>query len=165
MDISSLSSLYRVSRLTERDADEIFRLCSSNILYYEHCPPFVTEETILSDLRELPPGKEYHDKYYLGFYDKEKLIAVMDLILHYPDQNTALIGFFMTDISIQNQGVGSRIIDDLCCGLKQLGFSHVRLGWIQKNPQAERFWHKNHFVETGEAISDGRTVVIAYRIL
>ena len=32
----------------------------------------------------------------MGYYDGEKLIAVMDLILTYPDEQTAFIGFFMT---------------------------------------------------------------------
>lgn len=166
MEISSLSSYYHVSCLSEQDVDEIYRLCNNNTLYYEYCPPFVTREIILSDMYALPPGKDYNDKYYLGFYDREKLIAVMDLILHYPNQTTAFIGFFMTDVSVQNQGVGTRIIDDLCLSLKNLGFTHIRLGWMQKNPQAERFWHKNLFTETGEIYhSDDRTVVIACRIL
>lgn len=166
MEISSLSSYYHVSCLSEQNVDEIYRLCNNNTLYYEYCPPFVTREIILSDMYALPPGKDYNDKYYLGFYDREKLIAIMDLILHYPNQTTAFIGFLMTDVSVQNQGVGTRIIDDLSRSLKNLGFTHIRLGWMQKNPQAERFWHKNHFTETGEIYhSDDRTVVIACRIL
>lgn len=58
----------------------------------------------------LPPNKEMCDKYYLGFYDGEKLIAVMDFIMAYPDELTAFIGFFMTDVSIQNTGTGSKIM-------------------------------------------------------
>ena len=31
-------------------------------------------------MRILPPGKSIEDKYYIGFYQEGKLIAVMDLI-------------------------------------------------------------------------------------
>ena len=37
-------------------------------------------------MKALPPNKEAFDKYYLGYYDGEKLIAVMDFILGYPDK-------------------------------------------------------------------------------
>ena len=48
----------------------------------------------MNDMSVLPPNKEMCDKYYLGFYDGEKLIAVMDFIMAYPDELTAFIGFF-----------------------------------------------------------------------
>ena len=92
--------------------------------------------------KHYPPDKESFDKYYLGYYDGEKLIAVMDLILHYPDKDTAFIGFFMTDVSVQNAGIGSVIIDMLCSCLKNYGFSSIRLGWVKGNPQVEHFWKK-----------------------
>lgn len=164
MEISLLSDRYRVRRMTENDIAEIYALCSKNTLYYQHCPPFVTEAAIAGDLKALPPGKGYTDKYYLGYYEGEKLIAVMDLILRYPDKDTAFIGFFMTDVSVQKAGVGSGIIDALCACLSGVGFSSVRLGWVRGNPQAEHFWKKNHFRETGASYdTDHYTVIIAQR--
>ena len=142
LDITLLSDRYYVRRMTEDDISDIHALCSKNALYYRYCPPFVTEESIADDMKALPPNKEYSDKYYIGYYDAEKLIAVMDLILRFPDNATALIGFFMTEVSVQNSGIGSRIIDDLCSYLRKLGFSTVRLGWVKGNPQAEHFWKK-----------------------
>lgn len=166
MEISLLSDRFRVRRMTEADIPEIYALCSRNPLFYRHCPPFVTEAGIADDLRALPPGKTLSDKYYLGYYDGEKLIAVTDLILGYPDRETAFIGFFMTDISVQNAGVGSGIIDSLCSYMERLGFSGVRLGWVRGNPQAEHFWKKNRFVETGTAYdTNGYTVTVAHRVL
>lgn len=37
----------------------------------------------------------------------------MDLILGYPEKNTAFIGLFMTDVRYQHRGVGSQIISGL----------------------------------------------------
>ena len=166
MTISQLSSEYTVRRLGEADLDEVIALCSKNELYYQYCPPFGTKETILDDMKALPPKKELSDKYYIGFYDKDALIAVMDLILAYPDGQTAFIGFFMTDVSVQNRGTGSRIIDELGRYLRSAGFLHIRLGWVRGNPQAELFWYKNGFAETGVTYdTENYTVIVAQKNL
>ena len=38
------------------------------------------------------------DKYYLGFFAGDELVAVMDLILNYPKADIAFIGFFMMNV-------------------------------------------------------------------
>lgn len=53
----------------------------------------MTEQSILDDMNALPPNKEICDKYYVGYYKGEELIAVMDFIMAYPDEKTAFIGF------------------------------------------------------------------------
>lgn len=166
MDVSSFSRRYCVRRMDRADVADIYSLCKKNGLYYRYCPPFVTEQSILEDMEALPPNKEAFDKYYVGYYEGADLIAVMDLIRAYPDEGTAFIGFFMTAASVQNAGVGSSIIDELCCYLARAGFSNVRLGWVKGNPQAEHFWRKNGFEETGDTYDTGAyTVVVAKRNL
>ena len=150
----------------EEDIPEVYALCRENRLYYEHCPPFVTRETIGADMRALPPGKGPGNKYYLGFYDGGVLMAVLDLIHGYPERETAFIGFFMTDRAAQGRGLGSEIIEELCGALRNMGFAAVRLGWVQGNPQAEHFWHKNGFRETGVTYqTENYIVVVAQREL
>ena len=101
-----------------------------------------------------------------GFFDGDRLIAVLDLILGYPDESAAFVGFFMTDASIQNRGIGSSIIGELCRTLKEAGYREARLGWVKGNPQSARFWRRNGFRETGASYeTDGYTVVIARRDL
>ena len=117
-------------------------------------------------MKVLPPKKQEHDKYYIGYYDDEKLIAVMDFIMEYPNETTAFIGFFMTDVSVQNKGIGSGIIDELCMYLKKIDLAEIRLGWVKGNPQAEFFWKKNKFVETGITYdTDDYTIIVAHRKL
>lgn len=166
MEISLLSKQYRVRRLTEKDVSEVYRLCSKNELYYQYCPPFVSEQSIINDMKALPPKTEAKDKYYLGYYAGEKLIAVMDLIDGYPDKMTAFVGFFMVESSVQNAGIGSKIIDELCSFLKKNQIVSIRLGWVKGNPQAASFWRKNGFAETGITYdTDNYTVVVAERVL
>lgn len=166
MDVSLLSDRYLVQMMGVSDVERIYELCRKNSLYYQYCPPFVSEESIISDMKALPPNKDMRDKYYVGYFDGERLIAVMDLIMGFPDETTAFIGFFMTDAAIQNTGIGSGIIEDLCVYLAQIGISKVRLGRVKDNPQAEHFWHKNKFVETGAFYdTDKYTVIVAQRYL
>lgn len=166
MNIELFSKRYKVRKLNESDIPDIYELCIDNPLYYKYCPPPVTKESIAGDLKALPPGKTSEDKYYIGFYDNNVLIAVMDLIKSFPDDETVLIGLFMMNKSVQRRGIGSRIINDLSEYLAETGVKYIRLGWIEGNKEAEAFWHKNKFKETGVTKDTGRyMVVIAQREL
>lgn len=166
IDAQRFSAQYIVRRVGKNEIPKVLALCSKNHLFYQYCPPAVTEQSIMDDMKALPLNKNFCDKYYLGYFDADKLIAVMDFIMAYPDEKTAFIGFFMMDISVQNCGNGSKIIDDLCAYLKVLGLSGIRLGWVKGNPQAEHFWHKNMFKEIGLSYeTDNYTVIVGYRSL
>ncbi|MBQ6076027.1 MAG: N-acetyltransferase [Lachnospiraceae bacterium] len=166
LDVSRFSDAYTVRRLGEADVEDVFALCGGNTLYYRHCPPFVTRESIREDMRALPPGKELSDKYYVGYYGPGGLTAVLDLIAAYPDGQTAFIGFFMMNAPAQGRGTGSRIVRDLCGYLRAAGFSRGRLAWVKGNPQAEHFWRKNGFAETGtESVRDRYTAITAQKDL
>lgn len=145
MDVNLLSRSYTVRRLDKVDIDVLFELMKKNTIFYKYHPPFVTKESILEDMKALPPQKSYEDKYYVGFFDDKTLIATMDLILAYPTEEIAFIGFFMTDVQYQNKGIGSKIIREVCTYLKSLGYKKVRLGVDKGNHQSYAFWEKNQF--------------------
>ena len=150
MDIRLLSRRFTVRRLDARDVDSIFDLCRENALFYQYHPPFVTKESILDDMTALPPQKERTDKYYVGFFERGTLIALMDLILAYPEPQTAFIGLFMMSTDYQGRGIASEMIGDVRRCLKQLGYQKIRLGVDKGNPQSFAFWSKNGFQVTGE---------------
>ena len=138
-------------RLSIEDTDLIYNLSCKNIIFYQFHPPFVTRESIQEDIRALPAGKDYNDKYYIGFFEKETLVAIMDLILDYPTKDTAFIGLFMMDFEYQNKNIGSKIISECAKHLKILGFHKIRLGVDKENPQSNAFWKKNSFVVADES--------------
>lgn len=161
MNIALLSAQYEVKRISDADIPAVFTLCEGNPQYYHHRPPALSIEGIKSDLAALPPGKTPEDKYYLGFFDQDQLVAVMDLVLQYPSQETAFIGFFMVDRRFQGQGLGSAILSDCFRALKRSGFSKVRLGYAKGNPQAKAFWTRQQFLPTGdEAVREHYTSVV-----
>ena len=57
-----------------------------------------------------------------------RLGAVLDLILGYPQEETALIGFFMVDAARQGTGLGSRLVSEAAACLRAAGLSRLRLG-------------------------------------
>lgn len=157
--LSELSRCYQVRELGEEDVEDVLALSQGNPLFYQYCPPPVTRESILADMQALPPGTAREDKYYVGFFRQGKLTALMDLILHYPDEKRAFIGLFMVDQSCQGKGTGSRIMEEAAGFLKSQGFEAIRLAFAKGNPQSRGFWRKNGFVETGE--ESGRAGYVA----
>ena len=160
MNEKCFSKKYAVRKLQKKDIPFILGLCSKNTLYYEYCPPFVSYESIEEDMNAIPPNVETECKYYIGFYDENKLLAVLDLIDGYPDRNHVFIGFFMCEVSIQNCGVGTEIITELLDTIKEYGYKSVQLAWAKGNPQAEHFWMKNGFKIIKETASTASECVI-----
>ena len=150
MDISLLSADYTIRQLTPADVDTVYHLCAENTLFYKYHPPFATREDIINDMSALPPGKEMKDKFYLGFFSGDILVAVMDLILNYPEEKTAYIGFFMMKKEMQGCGNGTKLINGCAEFFAQSGFIKIRLAIDKGNPQSEHFWSKNGFTKTGE---------------
>ena len=166
MNIQFLSNRYTIRNLLPQDADMIYEVLKNNTLFYKYHPPMVTVESILEDMEALPPNKEYEDKHYIGFFGEGALVAVMDLIEHYPNQETALLGFFAMNSDLQGQGIGTQIISDSVAYLAQVGFKKVRLGIDKGNPQSKAFWLKNGFVFTEEEYeSDGSVILVMERKL
>lgn len=145
MDIKLLSNRYGVRRLDINDVDIIYDMSCKNDIFYKYHPPFVTKESIIEDMDALPPHKSYDDKYYIGFFEDNSLVANMDLILGYPTDEIAFIGLLMTNVLYQNKGIGSSIVGDVCNYLKQLGYKKVRIGVDKENLQSNSFWRKNGF--------------------
>lgn len=153
-------------RLTEEDIPLVYEVFQGNPLYFLHCPPEPTCETIRQDMAALPPQKSEEDKWYGGLFAGERLIAVLDLIQDYPKERTLFIGFFMLCKEEQGHGLGTEIISALCRESHKRGFTQIRLGYVKGNPQSQAFWQKNRFHETGiEAQTEKYTVVVMEREL
>jgi RimJ/RimL family protein N-acetyltransferase len=165
IELEKLSNIFKVKKLKEDDIDSIYDLCSKNTYYYQFCPPFVTKDSIKNDMYVLPPNRKLDDKYYIGFYNEDELVAIMDLIVNYPKNNTCYIGLFMIDIEKQNRGIGSKIINELFVYLYNKGFQGVELGYVEQNIQAKRFWLKNGFEIIGSQQQELFNVICMRKVL
>lgn len=160
LQIEKLSSQYTVKKFSERDIPEIYALCKGNPIYYKHMKMEPSFENLTEVLTALPPEKTMDDKFFVGFYEAGRLVALLDLIPGYPDAQTAYIGWFMMNSEFQGRGIGSSIVGEILSFLKKEHFRCVELGYIKGNEQAEHFWRKNGFSATGaEARTENDTVV------
>ena len=150
MEPKQLSQAFYVRRLHKEDLEEIYALSCGNPIFYQYHPPFVTRESILQDMQALPSHKSKDDKLYVGFFKEQTLVAVMDLILHYPVEKTAFIGLFMMHAQYQKKGIGSSLLKEIRSSLTELGFEKIRLAVDKGNPQSYAFWSKNNFHRISE---------------
>jgi len=165
IDISMLSNQYIIRRLNDSDTDDIFDFCQKNTMYYQYCGAEISKDQVLNDLHITPPGVDIADKYYVGFFNGEEMIAVLDLIDGYPEPDIGYIGFFMMNVALQGKQIGSAIIQDVCSYLKLIGKTAIRLGIAKDNPQANHFWKKNGFTVIKEVERDGWTILVAEKKL
>ncbi len=153
IDISKLSRRYDVRVLGSADVYGILGICRQNITFYKYTEARPAIEDIHNDMKVPPPGIELSDKYYFGFFDGRKLIAIMDLIDGYPKPEIAYIGFFMMNLQYQGKQIGTNIINEVIAYLRSIGKTAVRLAIDKGNPQSTYFWKKNSFEMISEAYS------------
>ena len=149
MNVTQLSKAYNVRRLQEDDIEQICTLCSGNPQYYRYHPPAATADSIREDMRALPPDREPQDKYYVGYFAGDgTLLAVMDLILGYPQEWTAFIGFFMVSAARQGTGLGSALVGEASAYLRA-GLYSTAAGRGQGEPAKPRVLDKERVYAGG----------------
>ncbi len=147
---------YQVRKLDRNDADSVLKLMKTNPRYFSYLQEHeVTYEQVIEDMTELPPNTDTSDKYFVGFYQAENMIAIMDYIDGYPEDDTLFIGLFMTHGSYHNKGYGKMIIHDFMNKAKSDGYSFVRLGCVDNNKEAFAFWTSLGFIEVKRVVSSG----------
>ena len=67
LNISQLSTKYKIKKMGEEDVSGILHLESGNPLYFAYCPPKPCRETVLNDLKALPEGKAMRINSILAF--------------------------------------------------------------------------------------------------
>ena len=154
---------YSVTKIDDSNIDEVFELCKQNTNYYAHLKEQVTLDGVKSIISELPPNTTLNNKYFLGFYLNDKLVAILDLIDGYPKEHCAFIGLFMVDINLQGLGLGKNIIKQLLRFLKNKKYISCDLGVIETNVEATEFWNKLGFTKTGQIFNHEKYNVIMMR--
>ena len=165
LDINKLSSKYNIRKLNSGDIEMIYNFCKENKQYYKYCEKELSIDLIKQDLTIVPLNFDKERKFYLGFFDNNKLVAVLDFLNGYPNENYVFIGFFMLKNSLQGQGLGSEIIQETLSYLKQIGFEKCKLGIDKSNPQSNYFWKKNGFEIISEVKVENNEILVAEKIL
>ena len=165
IDINKFSKNYNVRKLNYNDVEMIYSFCKSNTQYYEYCGKEPSIELIERDLEITPPDFPIEQKYYVGFFEGDNLVAIMDLEDGYPDEDYAYIGFFMMNSELQGNGIGPQIISEIFEYLRKLGFRKCMLGIDKDNPQSNHFWKRNGFEVVREVVQEEGAILVAEREL
>ena len=138
IDINRFSALYTLRRLGAEDAGKVREIAKGNPAFEEY-----GIEEIIRDMSLLPPGKEMEEKYYLGYFEEDEMVGVLDFIDGYPEEDTAYIGLFMLSKYEQGKRIGTSLIEAMACYFRELGYRRMLLGYDKANPQAAGFWRYN----------------------
>ena len=156
LDIESLSSEYKVKRITRSDISDVYDLAKANTKYYSYMNTEPSPDSLTEVISEVPDGAGETDKFFVGFYDKDdKLTAVMDLITGYPEKDDAFIGWFMVDAELQGKGIGSQIFADVRAAMKAQNYDKLSLECASCNEEAIDFWSSQGFEITGKEKNRG----------
>ena len=145
LNINSLSTSHEVRYITQTDISDVYALCKSNQKYYESSNNAPTVESLTKIISRIPEGTDETDKYFVGFYNNNRLVSVLDLITGYPEKNDAFIGWFMVDGHLQRQGIGSQIFADVRAALSSQGYDFLSLQCEKENTDAISFWMSQGF--------------------
>lgn len=64
------------------------------------------------------------------------MIAIMDMVFAFPDDETVYIGLFMVDHDVQGYGIGSIIIEEYAEYIRTLGKKTIQLAFAKGNLQS-----------------------------
>ena len=168
LDIQSLGTAYEVRRLTAADIADVYGLARTNRKFYEALGTHLTVDGLTDVITRVPEGAGANAKLFVGFYDPvddgyQELVAIMDLIMGYPEAKTAFIGWFMVDAALQGQGIGSDIFADVRASMSAQGFTAMELACPAADEGARAFWEAQGFAASGEAYYNGEYDVIRMR--
>ena len=93
LDINALSTVHEVRQITSEDISDVYALCKSNQKYYEYTNTAPTIESLTEIISRVPEEGGINDKYFVGFYDCDRLVSVLELITGYPEKDDMRIYF------------------------------------------------------------------------
>lgn len=165
IDVERLSTRYVVRLLDDSDIDTVLNLYKYNDIFYQYTSAEPTRAQVINDMHLTPPGIDPSDKYYVGFFERDVLVAIMDVVDGYPKPEIAYIGLFMVDRAYQGQGIGTSIIEEAINCLITDKTKTFRLAIDQDNPQSTHFWDKMDFTIIDTVEVEGWTKLVAERTI
>ena len=141
-------------RLGEHDLPALLAFCRENEGFYSYIRKTPDLASLRQALTVLPPNAVPEQKHFLGLWKTGELAAILDLIVDWPREGVAYIGWFMVAKARERAGLGRLLIGELCEQLKDSGYHTVRLGCVKDNLTGLGFWQACGFAPTGAAVDN-----------
>ncbi|MFC6182520.1 GNAT family N-acetyltransferase [Lactiplantibacillus daowaiensis] len=155
---------FKIRLLTDADQQALFELEKSNPDYRTTLGAGeLTLAEIHDDLTGHPDQVSADQKQVFGFYLADHLVAVVDLLNQYPEQDFLFIGLLMVGAPYQRKTVGSVIMTGLMQAALQSNIHCLQLTRVTADTGVKAFWTKLGF-EDGDQLflplaHDGRLAV------
>ena len=161
LDIQALATSYDVRPITDDNLGDVFWLMRSNRRYYRELGESPSMGWLTTVVGKTPEGADPNNRHFVGFFGEDGgLIAVMDLICGYPQDDMARIDWFLVAADKQGQGVGSGIFADVRAAMTAQGYTQLELTIPERAEQGIAFWQAQGFSLTGERDGSGRYPVV-----
>ncbi len=136
--------------LTANDGDKLqmlFEKCTDYFELIQGYPAGPAESQSL--FSALPEGKAYKDKYLLGVFSNatDWLVGIIDLIRDFPTCGEWMLGLMLLDPDYRALGIGSQVFQAITGWCQSSGAASIRLGVVEDNTAAVRFWQTMGFKE------------------
>jgi len=99
---------------------------------------------------DLPQNKSFEDKFLLGIYKSNDLIGIIDIIRDYPTISEWTIGLLLLEPKERGRGLDTAIHEALDKWAKSFGAKRFRIGVIDYNDRAFKFWLNLGYVKEKE---------------
>lgn len=137
---------YRIVPINEINIEEVFMLMRTNTYFYSRTQLHeLTLEECIDDIASFPPNINLQQKFYVGIYLGDCLIALLDFIEGFPSDNIVYIGFFMLNIDMHGKGAGKYLIETFIQSAKINEFEEIKLACYEANEIGYLFWTKMGF--------------------
>ena len=145
--IKSHLAAYKVKPITPQLFPQVYTVYASNQDFFTLTQgKHTTLEKSTHDITALPPGCTQAQKIYIGLWQAEKPVAVVDIIQGFPDAYCFWIGLLLIHGQYQGQKIGSQIVDAILCAARMAGYKTAQLGVVDGNIKGIAFWAKHGFL-------------------
>ncbi|MBL8518363.1 MAG: GNAT family N-acetyltransferase [Betaproteobacteria bacterium] len=137
--------------LTEDELPALQAFFEANPLYFESVngePP--GPDTARETLDDAPPPEmSFSKKFLIGFHDEhDRLVGVAEIVSNLLARGVWHIGLFIVETSRHGNGDAQALHDALVHWCLLQGVQWMRLGVVEGNIRAERFWVQRGYIET-----------------
>lgn len=114
--------------------------CSEYFMLCENKRP--TTKTLEEILTEVPEGYSTEDKVVIEVLEGDKVVGLIDILRGYPDKKAWMIGLLLIAPEFRRLGYGKLIHKEIKRMAKADGAERLRIGVVEENLKAHRFWRK-----------------------
>lgn len=133
--------------------EALFERCSDYYILQNGTYP--SKEDAKELFTDLPPDKNYEDKFVLGIFNSNnKLIGIIDIVKDFPTLGQWMLGLLLVEPNERCNGLGKMIHSALAEWAINLDATSFRIGVLEENIKGLSFWSNLGYRKIKEVTMD-----------